>query len=164
MIKHKKAIITIGILLKILFLSFFFIPYKHYPKTIIIPKGTSSSEIINILHENNVVRSKIHSYAMFYLYRILGKSLKSGEYEFSGKESTISAFRKIKDGKVVLHFLTIPEGLTNYEIYQIISNEPKLTGAIKASYKEGELLPETYDFVYGETKEEFIRRMNKNHN
>lgn len=159
----NKIIIFSSVLIFIIFISMFFIPYKHFPKTIIIEKGSSGAEIVNILHKNKVIRSKLHSYIMLYIHRLANKTLKSGEYEFSARESTISAFRKLRKGKVKIHLLTVPEGLTNREVKNIVENESKLLGTITKVYEEGELLPETYDFVYGTTKDEFLARMYKKH-
>lgn len=155
-----KKILTISLfIISFLFIGSFFVPYKSFTKILIIEKGSSGSEIVNTLVENKVIGSKFLGYSMLYLHKISGKTLKSGEYEFSARESVVSAFRKIRNGKVIIHYITIPEGLTNYEIYQIVNTEKLLSGVIDAKYNEGDFLPETYDYKYGDTKNTILNRM-----
>jgi len=62
-------------------------------------------------------------------------------------------------GEVVVHRLTLPEGLSSAEIVALVGAAPALAGEIVESVPEGSLLPETYHYVYGDDRAELIARM-----
>src|SRR5260370_38555940 len=63
------------------------------------------------------------------------------------------------DGKVVQHGVTIPEGLTPEQIVGRLSDNDIFAGAAKEIPREGTLLPETYKFPRGTTRDQVIARM-----
>ena len=63
------------------------------------------------------------------------------------------------EGKVIQHQLTIPEGLTSEQIVARLHGEHILAGNIKEVPREGSLLPDTYHFNRGFTREQMIQRM-----
>jgi UPF0755 protein len=65
----------------------------------------------------------------------------------------------ITEGKVVQHTLTIAEGLTSEQIVARLLQNTALAGTIKEIPREGTLLPETYKFTRGTTRESIIQRM-----
>ncbi len=65
----------------------------------------------------------------------------------------------IIEGKVVQHAFTIAEGLTSDQIVQRLLENDVLTGNIREVPREGTLLPETYRFTRGMTREQMIQRM-----
>ncbi len=85
--------------------------------------------------------------------------LKSGEYRFTRNASLRDVVDTIIDGKVVQHAFTIAEGLTSDQIVQRLMENDALTGNIRDVPREGTLLPETYRFTYGTTREQMIQRM-----
>ena len=89
--------------------------------------------------------------------------LKYGEYRFNRNASLRDVVDTIIDGKVVQHAFTIPEGLTSDQIVQRLVDNEVLTGSIKEIPREGTLLPETYNFTRGMTREQMIQRMQQAH-
>ena len=65
----------------------------------------------------------------------------------------------IVEGKVVPHQVSIPEGLTSQQIVARLLADDVLTGDIKEIPPEGSLLPDTYNFTRGVTREQMIGRM-----
>jgi UPF0755 protein len=63
------------------------------------------------------------------------------------------------EGKVVQHLITIPEGLTSEQIVARLLDSDVLAGNIKDLPREGTLLPESYRFPRGTTREVVIQRM-----
>src|SRR6266487_3464894 len=63
------------------------------------------------------------------------------------------------EGKVVQHAVTIPEGLTSEQIVARLSDNDIFAGAVKELPREGTLLPETYKFPRGTTRDQVIQRM-----
>jgi UPF0755 protein len=66
---------------------------------------------------------------------------------------------KIKAGDVVARRVTFREGLTSYEMVNILKGVPELVGEITAIPPEGTLLPQTYDYRMGEARSAIIDRM-----
>jgi UPF0755 protein len=85
--------------------------------------------------------------------------LKYGEYRFAKNASLRDVVETIIDGKVVQHAFTMAEGLTSDQIVQRLVENDVLTGNIRDVPREGTLLPETYRFTRGTTREQMIRRM-----
>lgn len=89
------------------------------------------------------------------------KRLKAGEYRIDPAMNLIDVFERIASGKVVLHRLTLPEGLTTTQMLAIINNNPDLNGQIDTAAAEGELLPETYTFHKGTAKDKIVAQAQK---
>ena len=60
---------------------------------------------------------------------------------------------------MVQHAVTIPEGLTSEQIVARLSDNDIFTGSVREIPREGTLLPETYKFPRGTTREQVIQRM-----
>jgi UPF0755 protein len=85
--------------------------------------------------------------------------LKYGEYKFAKQASLRDVIETIIDGKVVQHAFTVAEGLTSDQIVQRLMDNDVLAGNIRGIPREGTLLPQTYHFTRGTTREQMIRRM-----
>jgi UPF0755 protein len=99
---------------------------------------------------------------LFIVGALLMKSqhdLKYGEYKFVKGASLRDVVDTIIEGKVVQHAFTLAEGLTSDQIVQRLTESDILAGNIRDVPREGTLLPETYRFVRGTTREQVIRRM-----
>ena len=87
--------------------------------------------------------------------------LKAGEYQFQKQASLRDVIDTLVSGKVVQHALTIPEGLTSEQIVARLLENDILSGQVKEIPREGTLLPETYRFERGTTREQVIQRMHQ---
>jgi UPF0755 protein len=85
--------------------------------------------------------------------------LKFGEYLFPKQASLTDVINVITEGKVIQHQITIAEGLTSEQIVARLMEDEVLTGNIKEIPKEGSLLPETYNFTRGISREQILQRM-----
>ena len=85
--------------------------------------------------------------------------LKYGEYQFPKQASLRDVVDTIIEGKVVQHAFTVAEGLTSDQVVQKLLENEVLTGNIREIPREGTLLPETYRFTRGTTREQMIQRM-----
>jgi len=65
----------------------------------------------------------------------------------------------IVEGKVVQHSVTLPEGLTSEQIVARLTDNDLFSGTIREIPREGTMLPETYKFPRGTTREQVIQRM-----
>ncbi len=89
--------------------------------------------------------------------------LKYGEYQFHKGASLRDVVDTIIEGKVVQHQFTAAEGLTSEQIVQKLLENTVLTGNIREIPREGSLLPESYWFTRGTSREQIIRRMQEAH-
>src|SRR5437870_1877141 len=85
--------------------------------------------------------------------------LKPGEYSFQKNASLRDVIATIVEGKVVQHAVTIPEGLTSEQIVARLIDNDIFAGSVREMPREGTLLPETYKFPRGTTREQVIHRM-----
>jgi UPF0755 protein len=130
------------------------------PRTVVITRHSGLSEIGSLLAEQGVIR---HRYSFELGATLLGRSseLMAGEYEFPAGTSPLQAMDIIAAGKVVKHRLTIPEGLTNSEVVTLVRAAPALDGDTGPMPAEGELLPDTYFYEYGDLRSAIIERMQR---
>ncbi len=89
----------------------------------------------------------------------LAPALKAGEYEIPAHASQADIIALLKEGKPLLRFVTIAEGLTTAQIIQRVDETPMLVGDVTLSPAEGDLLPETYSYQRGDTRDSVIQRM-----
>lgn len=130
------------------------------PKIVVIPKGAGTREIGTLLAANGVIENGyLFAIGTYVTGRAAG--LKAGEYEFAAGISPAGAADLIDSGKVYRHKLTIPEGLTSAQIVALVDAAPALDGAIDAEPPEGTLLPDTYFYVMGNTRQELLTRMHR---
>ena len=127
-------------------------------QTIIIPPHTGISDISHLLADDGVIR---HPLAFKVAAEVTGRggALKAGEYEFPAEASAVQVMDIIATGKTVKHRLTIREGLTSAEIVALVRDAPLLAGDVGSAPPEGALLPETYIYSRGDTRESLIERM-----
>ncbi|MDB2415150.1 endolytic transglycosylase MltG [Rickettsiales bacterium] len=127
-------------------------------KIVVIPSGSSLKKISAILDDNEVIN---YPQAFTYLAWILEKEqkIKAGEYKFNPGETPRDIIDRLSSGDILVHYLTIPEGLMTSQILQIISQTDNLSGELPDNIKEGSMLPETYDYRLGDTKKMMVKRM-----
>jgi len=130
------------------------------PATVVIPKGASVERIAIELRDAGVISDRL----VFRLgARALGihKSLRAGEYSFAAGANARAVLEILNDGKTVVRRLTIAEGLTTLDILARLDATEGLVGRVWLIPAEGRLLPETYHFSYGDSRQDVVRRMRR---
>lgn len=125
---------------------------------ILIKRGATSSAVANELYKARVINNPL-LFKVVARLQGLDKHLKAGEYLFEPKISMIDVLEKMNRGDVMYRQITIPEGLTVAQIAEIINNNEYLSGEILNMPSEGTLLPETYTFLRGDTREDLLKKM-----
>lgn len=167
----SAAIIVVILFFAIYGIFLFTFPLQVKETLIEIKQGESAFSIAQKLYNQSVIRSK----NWFYLYVKFTESdrdLSYGKYLFQGNLSLVKVVAKLKQGRIFLRKITIPEGYTVKKICRKLSNNnfgdhktflslcnnekfaKKLTG-FPVKNLEGFLYPETYSFPE-EVSEEFI--------
>lgn len=127
-------------------------------KVVVIPQGADSDEISQLLVDQGVIESRLSFAVVLSIEGLRGK-LKAGEYLFRQGASLQEAIDEIVQGRAILHTLTIPEGLTSRQIVERMQEDPALAGDIREIPREGALLPETYKFQRGDTRDKLLQKM-----
>ncbi|MEI7493959.1 MAG: endolytic transglycosylase MltG [Alphaproteobacteria bacterium] len=129
--------------------------------TFIIKKGDSTVSIAHSLKEQKIIPHAVSFLCGVAFLKLKKQSLKHGEYLAEPKITLWKLMQKIAKGDVVVHHITIPEGLTVYEVSKKLEDISILAGTIEALPSEGTLLPETYDYYWGESRQQVLQRMEK---
>ena len=127
-------------------------------KVVLIPRNTGTTEIAALLKREGVVE---HPF-LFEFYTLLNRQrgqLKAGEFLFKAHASVTDAINTLIEGKAILHSLTIPEGLTSEQIVQRLRDNDALSGDVMDVPREGTLLPDTYKFERGMTRQQLVNAM-----
>ena len=123
-----------------------------------IPRGVGIRDIADVLVREGVIdQSWVFVGGVFVLKA--REDLKAGEYQFKAHASLRDVVATIVDGRVVMHPFTMPEGLTSEQIVARLMDDDVLTGNVKEMPREGSLLPDTYNFARGMTREQMIQHM-----
>lgn len=180
LLKIIKKALLVGPAIILLFSTWFslefYLPPKGSAKKVLfeIVRGKKAEDIAQDLKETRIIRKKwpfLLAYKLFFSH----KSLKAGEYEFLLPASSKEVLSIIIEGKVFLHSITIPEGLTRKEIalhlesLHFMNGQDFLEASMeseeisswdkKASTLEGYLYPETYHFPKGTPAKKIVKAM-----
>ena len=123
--------------------------------TILINRGAGSGQVAYQLANAGIIRYP-------WLFKIaarlkgLDKNLKAGEYLFAAHISMADVLSQMSRGEVLYRKLTLPEGLTTAQMLNIIRDNEFLSGEITENPAEGSLLPETYSFFRGDSRDSII--------
>ncbi len=127
-------------------------------KVVIIAPGTDVGDIVGQLEQEGVVDSATLMSGTLYAEGDRSK-IKAGEYLFKQNASLRDVIDTLVSGRQILHAITIPEGLTSEQICDRLQADDILTGDIRAVPKEGTLMPDTFKFARGTTREQLLRTM-----
>lgn len=143
-------------------------------QTIIVSEGMSLQEVASKLESRGIIKNR----SVFMLWAKLmrySRMLKAGEYRLSPKMAPIRIMEILKRGLIISHPVTLPEGLSLYQIADILSKNGLVdrkqfisiaesgdyikTLGIKAPSLEGYLYPDTYQFARGLSASSIIDTM-----
>ncbi len=130
-----------------------------YSTVIVIPKGEGVREIAGRLEREGVISDQRIFVAAVVLYFRAQAKLKAGEYAISKNASMRVVLDTLVEGKAILQSVTIPEGLTSFQVVERLKSHPDLTGRVDLIPREGTIMPDTYRFSRGTDRNELIARM-----
>lgn len=128
------------------------------PTVVFLPRGSGVAEITRRLEEKGALA---HPFLFRVALRLSGRDrrLRAGEYELSPGMSPNEILDKLERGEVVLHRVTIPEGLTVAQVFELLRGVDFLVGDLPDPPPEGSLLPETYLFPRDAARRQVVRAM-----
>ena len=128
-------------------------------KIVNIPARAGKRDIADVLSREGVINVNPWIFIGSVFALKASSDLKPGEYSFQKNASLRDVIATIVDGKVVQHAITIPEGLTSEQIVSRLTDNDIFTGSVREIPREGTLLPETYKFPRGTTRDQVIQRL-----
>src|SRR5437899_702355 len=128
-------------------------------KIVNIPSRAGKRDIADALLREGVINVSPWAFIGGVFALKASSDLKPGEYSFQKNASLRDVIATIVEGKVVQHAVTIPEGLTSEQIVARLTDNDIFSGAVREMPREGSLLPETYKFPRGTTREQVLQRM-----
>lgn len=131
-------------------------------RVVMIPVASGLQIIADTLEREGVIEDRYVFMGGVTAYR-QSRRLKAGEYAFAPGMSMRDVMDLLVSGKAILHSFTVPEGLTSQQIVDRLMAETLLTGQIDAVPAEGTLLPETYRFTRGTTRQQILDQMKDAH-
>ncbi len=168
-----------GVLVSLLAAAgFLFVPRFWRPaqplRTVVIPRGATSSQIARLLTEEGIVCRRAGFLLATKAFRAEG-ALKAGKYQLSPRLSPFALVNLLRRGKMVTEWVTIPEGAESWTVASILSRTVQVDSAafmrlvrdttlmaalgICAPSFEGYLFPNTYQLPWGVAPETAIRIM-----
>ena len=142
--------------------------FRLYPKpgplaqeTLVYIQGGSSARAVASQLQDSGVIDACGFYVFLAAVKATQARLQAGEYQLPAGVSIRQALDTLKSGRVYQRRITLPEGLTSAEIATLIAGADALDGNIDPMPPDGALLPETYNYVRGQTRQSLIERMQK---
>lgn len=152
------------------------IPYQEFPSGgvfVDVPHGASRRSVARLLANYGVIRSR---WAFEVLSRWRSRNtLQAGEYFFDHPVNSFQVFDSIANGRVYVRELVVPEGLSMFDIADLVEREGFTTRedflaaarnpapiqdlVSAAPSLEGFLFPATYEFPRHPTGEQMVSAM-----
>ena len=92
-------------------------------------------------------------------YENLDQGLRFGEYNISAGASMQEILDLLNKGGNVVRQIVVPEGLTSFQVVELLRARPELSGDVADVPPEGVLAPAGYDFQRGDDRNALIARM-----
>ena len=126
--------------------------------TFIVPKGSGLNSIARRLTAAGILDE---SWTLRLVAVISGDAglLRAGEYHFSAGVSAYDVLQRLRSNQVVQRSITFPEGISVIQALNILDATQGLRGIVFPRPQEGDILPETYQYQWGESRNTLIERM-----
>ncbi len=124
-----------------------------------IPKSLSREEIALALKEQGIISDARIFSAAAAVNAFRGGRLKTGEYEFPANASMQDVLSMVTAGKYLTYKVTIPEGWTSQMVVNRLNEQTELDGVVSKVPDEGSILPDTYVFRRGLSRDKLLADM-----
>ena len=131
-------------------------------RTVQIAQGMGVGQIATMLQQLGIITN---SWVFRAGVAVTGAEadLQAGEYLIEARASMRDILDQFVNGDVTFYTVTVPEGLTSYQIVALLLAHPDLVGEITEVPPEGTLLPDTFRFNSGDTRQGVLDRMRRDH-
>ena len=123
----------------------------------VIPAGSTLRAVAQSLEDDGLITS---ADGFLLRARLLGSAdpIQAGEFALAPGMGQGDILRMFQSGEVIRRFVTIPEGLPSILVHERLMALDLLTGEIPVP-AEGSILPNTYDYERGQSRESLVERM-----
>jgi UPF0755 protein len=125
--------------------------------TVSIAPGTSLNKAAEQLEQVGAI-SSASRFTLLAKFFGGGAGIKAGDYRIPAHLSQSDILKLLQGGKTLQRFITIPEGWPSIMAQERLMAMSELTGKIDVP-AEGSLLPDSYSFERGDSREAIIQRM-----
>jgi UPF0755 protein len=125
---------------------------------VLLPKGAGVKDTSRLLALHGVIGNEL-LFRLGARYRHEDRAIRYGEYLIPAGASMEEVLAMLVEGKALLHKVTVPEGLTSYQIVELLRASEILTGEIEEVPPEGSLRPETYTIERNQRRSDVLREM-----
>jgi len=123
----------------------------------VVPDGSSLAGVAAKLEREGVI-SSADGFRMRARIFGGGAPIRAGEFMMPKGASASQVLSIIQGDEVLRRFVTVPEGMPSIMVYERLMAQPHLSGDL-AVPAEGSVLPESYDFERGESRQAVMLRM-----
>ena len=124
-----------------------------------ISKDLDRTQIAMVLQDQGIISDARVFSAAAAVNGFRGGRLRAGEFEFSAGATMEDVLAMITAGRFLTYKVTIPEGWTSQMVVARVTEQKELEGEIKTVPPEGSILPDTYVFRRGHTRQRLIEEM-----
>lgn len=123
-----------------------------------VESGSSLSTTANRLEEQGLISNAL-------IFRQFGGRvenntvIKAGDFNIPAHASMADILRELTEGNPIRYAVTIPEGRTAWDVVQRLNADTNLVGEISTLPAEGSILPGSYDYVPGDTRQSVLDKM-----
>jgi UPF0755 protein len=124
----------------------------------VVKRGTGMSDVAGDLEDKHLISNR-------WVFQLGGvalhkqRQLKAGEFRIAAGSSMADIWHELTEGKPIEFGITIPEGFTSWQVVSRLNEDNQLTGQITALPPEGSVLPQTYNYEPGMTRQSVLERM-----
>ncbi|MBL0725576.1 MAG: endolytic transglycosylase MltG [Alphaproteobacteria bacterium] len=136
---------------------FYFVPVVLTTTMVKINKGDGPCKTCNQFLHNPAFKYPKFTCLSLRIYSLFGKSYFVANHTIDKDMTSYQIVKAIHT--LTLHKISIPEGLTVYEVMQLLDKDNCVTNSIVDNVEEGSLMPDTYLFTCGTSKAKIINIM-----
>lgn len=131
---------------------------RQGPHTVMIPEGATIGWVTRRLADEGAIPGTAKTY--YLMARLFGSRdpIQAGEFEIPKGMGGAAVLDLLQHGKPILRLLTVTEGMPAIIVGEKLSANSYLAGPTP-SIEEGSLLPESYGYQRGETRDALVKTM-----
>lgn len=125
--------------------------------TVEVPAGATMTAAAQAMEKAGAIRSAT---TFLWMARIFGDDtpIQAGEYRVPAKISQSDILKMLQGGKTLQRFVMVPEGMPSVLVHERLMAARQLGGAV-AVPEEGSVLPDSYAYNRGDTRQAVLDRM-----
>ena len=164
--KKKALLISLAALLVILVLLVIMVPLtastsNSEPRRIFLPEGTTHETLVDTLQANGILNEGLNTTVFNFQFSILKSKVRTGSYVVEPHVKVLTLVRHLRNGMQTPLRLTIgkfrtPQQLNDYLNQKLMHNDFNIP---LDSFHF--VRPDTYEFYWTVTPEQFMQRMEK---